>query len=343
MLRRAIRSVLSQTFENLRVCVYDNASHDATEQVVSDIAAVDPRVTYHCHSSNIGGVDNLLYGMQRVETPFFSFLSDDDVVFPEFFALALTALEQHPDAMMFAGSTLEVTPEGKLLFAPIAHWPREGEYLPPEAAFQMLGNKHPTWTSILFRRVVIDRIGLLDRQVGAPSDLDYELRVAAHFPIVISYHPCGAYVSHSKSGSASENTSVVPGYRKMIARFENDESLAPGARAMLAARLGEQLQLKILEIAVKSTVRRHDETAREALMMLRHTESSSAQLRLLSAVLSVCLKVSAARSILVAAESLRLRFRSWRSACRSKRTYSAQSAGGSDLLRYSGYLAFDPP
>lgn len=343
MLRRAIKSVLSQTFENFRVNVYDNASHDATAQVVSELTAVDARVTYHCHSSNIGGVDNLLYGMQRVETPFFSFLSDDDVVFPEFFALALSAFEQHPDAMMFAGSTLEVTPAGKLLYAPIAHWPREGEYLPPQAAFQMLGNKHPTWTSILFRRLVIDRIGLLDRQVGAPSDLDYELRVAAHFPIVVSYHPCGAYVNHAESGSASENASVVPGYRAMIAKFASDESLAADARRMLAARLRGQLQLKLLEIAVKSTVRRHDRTAREALDLLAQTESLSPQLRLLSVALSVCLELSPARSLLVAAESMRLRFRAWRSAQLSKRTCLAQSIVESDLSRYSRYLAFDPP
>jgi len=36
MLRRAIRSVLSQTFPDFRLCVYDNASGDETAVVVEE-------------------------------------------------------------------------------------------------------------------------------------------------------------------------------------------------------------------------------------------------------------------------------------------------------------------
>jgi glycosyltransferase involved in cell wall biosynthesis len=56
MLGRAIRSVLNQTFPDLQVCVYDNASGDETTQVVVEFAERDSRVRYHCHAANIGAI-----------------------------------------------------------------------------------------------------------------------------------------------------------------------------------------------------------------------------------------------------------------------------------------------
>ncbi len=56
LLRRAIKSVLNQTYPHFQVCVYDNASGDETALVVDEIAKADPRVKYYCHSENIGSV-----------------------------------------------------------------------------------------------------------------------------------------------------------------------------------------------------------------------------------------------------------------------------------------------
>jgi glycosyltransferase involved in cell wall biosynthesis len=53
LLRRAIKSVLNQTYPHFQVCVYDNASGDETAEVVSEFAKKDPRIKYHCHSENI--------------------------------------------------------------------------------------------------------------------------------------------------------------------------------------------------------------------------------------------------------------------------------------------------
>ena len=70
-LKKAIRSVLNQTYPHFQVCIYDNASDDATASVVAEFASIDPRVKYHCHPQNIGAAENFQYGLDRVETPFF--------------------------------------------------------------------------------------------------------------------------------------------------------------------------------------------------------------------------------------------------------------------------------
>ena len=73
LLRRAIQSVLNQTYPHFLVCVYDNASGDETEEVVAEIAHRDSRVRYHRYPENIGLVRNFAYGAAQVVTPFLDF------------------------------------------------------------------------------------------------------------------------------------------------------------------------------------------------------------------------------------------------------------------------------
>ena len=82
MLRRAIASVLNQTFADLRLCIYDNASGDETSDVVEEFRKRDNRVVYVRRPENIGASANFVDGAGRVETPYFSFLPDDDILLP---------------------------------------------------------------------------------------------------------------------------------------------------------------------------------------------------------------------------------------------------------------------
>ena len=140
LLKRAIQSVLAQTHRDLRVRVYDNASGDETPDIVRRFADADARVSYFAHSANIGATQNFQFGMNEVETPFFSCLSDDDVLFPDFYATALAAFAREPAALMSICSTLEFTPQGTFLYAPVALWPRAGRYELPGCALEMLAN-----------------------------------------------------------------------------------------------------------------------------------------------------------------------------------------------------------
>ena len=85
LLRRAVDSVLSQTYPFFQVCVYDNGSDDATFDLMKEYEKKDSRVAYYRHPSNIGMMKNYQYGFSKVNTPYFSFLSDDDFFSPWFY------------------------------------------------------------------------------------------------------------------------------------------------------------------------------------------------------------------------------------------------------------------
>ena len=52
--------------------------------VVTELMKNDSRVTYDCHPADIGSYGNFNHGIRSVRTPFFSLLSDDDFLVPDY-------------------------------------------------------------------------------------------------------------------------------------------------------------------------------------------------------------------------------------------------------------------
>ena len=97
LLKRAINSVLKQTYSDFEVCIYDNASDDQTEEIVQGFAKRDSRVKYHRHPENIGMMPNYQFALDRIEAPYFSLLSDDDYLLPLFFEARQSAILLTPN------------------------------------------------------------------------------------------------------------------------------------------------------------------------------------------------------------------------------------------------------
>jgi glycosyltransferase involved in cell wall biosynthesis len=287
MLRRAIRSVLRQTYPHLMVAVLDNASDDETAEVVAELARNDPRVHYHCHPENIGASANFIYGMERVETPFFSFLSDDDVLLPGFYARAVSDLSRLNDAILFAGTVVMMTPDKKVLAAPLTLWPRDGYYPSPEGFYAMMHYTHLIMTGVLFRTEITESVGLLDANLTA-SDSDLLLRAAARFPLAISREPCAVFVVHPDSLSALTTLQFMGNdWPKIVANIEADERIPPDVRARGIALMLPGLVDRAYRTGVKSVVAGKFSEGREAAAYLRefyHNPSHARRLERMSAV-----------------------------------------------------------
>jgi glycosyltransferase involved in cell wall biosynthesis len=275
LLPRAIMSVLRQTFPHFEVHVYDNASGDETRQVVERLAATDPRVKYHCHERNIGLVPNFAYGMERVATRFFNLLSDDDLVFPRFFELGLSALDRHADAILFAGTTIWATPDGEIRDIPLGRW-RDGIYQPPEGLFEIIRRGHPDFTGTLFRRDVMSRIGTLDPAVGNPCDVDYFCRCAAQQPIAVSTTPCGMLSQHPSSATVQEPyapSAYWPAYEKIADNIASLGVLSEQERLRARALILRDAHKNIFLRGFKASTHGYREEATQAATILRESFS----------------------------------------------------------------------
>jgi glycosyltransferase involved in cell wall biosynthesis len=102
-LRRAIESALGQTHAALELVVSDNASTDATEQIVRDYARRDARVRYVRHAVNRGPTANFNFLFEACRGDFVMMLADDDWLDADYVAVCLAALRQRPDHAIVGG------------------------------------------------------------------------------------------------------------------------------------------------------------------------------------------------------------------------------------------------
>jgi glycosyltransferase involved in cell wall biosynthesis len=270
MLKKAIQSVLNQTYPNYQVCVYDNASADQTASVVKNLITSGANIRYHRHTTNIGMQENFQYGLKRVDTPFFSFLCDDDILLPGFFEKALEGFEKHPDAQFSTGlavytDTREITdvkPQGV-----------EGYLEPPESLLSMItGNfTHPILEATLFRREVIAEFGYLDLAVGPlGDDLDYMFRIMAHRPVVVSNTPYAIRVNQPTSNLVTADYHQLwPGWLKMIQNLSDDERIPAHVQTQIRDALTHTLIAWLLSIGYANVRNGRLDSASKCAELLR--------------------------------------------------------------------------
>jgi hypothetical protein len=286
--------------------VYDNASGDETATVVGALAEADPRVKYYCHTENIGVFKNFVYAMERVETPFFSVLSDDDILLPSMYKLALANLEEFPEAMISVAPTIGVDNGGRVRF--VAKSGRNaGLHTPPESMLSMLEfGQAPIWTGMLFRREVVEKVGSLDAKVGNVFDLDFELRVAARFPTVTSLEPGAILLTHTASQSSAVKFEERSGdWLELIRKISSDEAIPLQARTQAAHMLNDRLRTLLSLSARAFIVNGEWERTEKTIDMLRSHFHLSFQPFLLSTATRMCRSIPSLHAFLRGVRSLK--------------------------------------
>ena len=240
-LRYAIKSIVSQKYSDFELYIYDNASGDGTELVVQEFMKKDSRIHYYCHQENIGMIKNYVFGISQVKTPFFCFLSDDDILLPSFFETALKGFEAHPDIAFSATSTILISSEQKqIVTIPLEEWEKEGYFQYGEGVSYMIG-RFPVPTSILFSQKVISLIEI-DQENPLYWDCDFLMHIAAQFPFFISKDICALFRCHRNSYSNSrEFEESRNGLCRLIQRIKIITSLE-----LNEVKAAEQLLTKLL-------------------------------------------------------------------------------------------------
>jgi glycosyltransferase involved in cell wall biosynthesis len=194
LLRRAIESVLNQTYQDFQICIYDNASGDDTAGVVAEFSQKDDRIKYYCHPKNIGAAENYNSAIKQVSTPFFSFLADDDMVLPNFYEVALAGFDQAPTALFSATSFLCLSMRGNK--AGGGTFP--SKFFPaPDGLFEFIeSNVNPNLHGTLIREEVLSICDEF-KTTYLWSDLEFLYGIAAAHPVVLSSEECLIFTIHN--------------------------------------------------------------------------------------------------------------------------------------------------
>ena len=128
----AIESVLQQTLGDFELLVSDDDSRDATREIVSALAAREPRIQLLRRKPGGGAGGNRNHAIRHAHGEWIAFLDADDLWPEDHLALCAAAIAACPDAVIFFGdyrrfvdSTADARPstfETKAFFDPHAHY-----------------------------------------------------------------------------------------------------------------------------------------------------------------------------------------------------------------------------
>jgi glycosyltransferase involved in cell wall biosynthesis len=276
--RRAIQSILAQTYRDVRVLVFDNASSDGTREAIAELAAKDPRIEYHCHSENIGIIENLNFAYNRVTTPFFGLLTDDDYYLPGFIEDAMQAFQRHPGVQLSFLSAPTVQEDGTFISDQLVGWPREGAFAAGESILSAVKGHHPILTMCIFRLALLPELNF-GRTTSCIADIPILISVLAKYPFCLSKKPGGYFIRHKQAAGnqfakIQNIENICLAWFAVEERFRKDTVIAPECRGKILAGLRQRVDRILLGLMVESVTENNRTALRYAHDRLRERRPS---------------------------------------------------------------------
>ena len=222
-IREAVDSVLNQTYTDQEVVVVDDGSTDGTRNVLKDYIETG-KITYiYQKNSGPGAARNT--GIRASEGEYICFLDADDKYLPEKLEKQAALLEDETASGCFCNGR---TFEGRPML-------RGFEGRGTDCYFEdVLSGLNIFPTSLMIRRTVIDKTGLMDESFWQNcEDLDFVIRAAKDREF--AYAPESLYEKRAHS----DNLSWRPG--RIFYYFKLLEKHAPSLSKKQAAKLKKTL------------------------------------------------------------------------------------------------------
>lgn len=215
LLRRAIASVLAQTFSDFTLVVSDNASEDDTAEVVASFR--DPRVVYRPLDRSIGRWGNFNRLIELADSEFLVALGDDDELHPEHLSLTVEVLRRRPTVgIVHTGYEIVDLHDHPLESAVRLPGAWSSPVIEPGKKFiERSMREGPTvcLSSAVFRRAALLGAGGWRSEDGVIDDLPLLMRVANDWDFAYIDRPLAVMRAHSEADSSALGSFTPDGFR----------------------------------------------------------------------------------------------------------------------------------
>jgi glycosyltransferase involved in cell wall biosynthesis len=217
-LETCLDSAICQTYRNIEIIVVDDYSADKTYEIAKSYATKDSRVKLYRNDKNLGLVDNWNKCLELVTGTWIKFLFQDDY-------LDTNCVEQ----MLSDASDTDkiIASKRKFIFDSDTALSKKKYYENELIAFERLGMKSGSTvfinpkqvslmaveniclnfigepTVIMFKRDVINEIGIFNKDLTQLCDLEYFLRIATKYGIKYIPMPLACFRIHNDSTTST--------------------------------------------------------------------------------------------------------------------------------------------
>lgn len=199
LLRKAIQSVISQTFHDFEIVVVDDHSQEDIESHTFFVN--DNRIRYIRNSRNIGMVANFNKCIEVAEGKFVSILHTDDYIETAMLKRASNFLRSHVDvAMVYTAYYLAHELSGRK--KTMLKYPNDRIFTGTEHFESLIkhGN-YIAFSSVMVRKEAYHHVGPFQISLPYTSDLEMWLRLSLHYPVAYLASPLVTWRFHSEMES----------------------------------------------------------------------------------------------------------------------------------------------
>ncbi len=168
--RRAIESILGQSYADLDLLIVDDASTDGTSELLRSMSRRDSRITIVRNDRNYGLAFSLNRGWRLARGGLIARMDADDVSLPERLCRQAEFMQTHPEVAVLGTGAKLVDEAGQLVGSTLR--PTEHEALVSKI-YKECPFIHPT---VMLRREFLEATGGYDNALRGSEDYDLWLR-----------------------------------------------------------------------------------------------------------------------------------------------------------------------
>lgn len=218
LISRAINSCIQQTYNNIEIIVCDDHSTDGTNEYIKELSKSDSRIIY-CKTSleHKGANAARNVGIQKAKGKYLCFLDSDDELLGNAIADRVEILKKYPKVGLVYGNAYckfhnEYMP---WVYDEISQNAKEAkQYLLEELSLCIQ-------SSIMVRRKIFSKIGLLDEGQKGWTDDGLVVAVGMRYPMV----HCGTFVvviHKTRISMTSNKGNLHQGLKCLVKRYKKD-------------------------------------------------------------------------------------------------------------------------
>lgn len=200
----AINSVLNQTYTNFELLVVDDHSTDSSKEIIKSID--DKRIKYLLNKRTKGAQGARNTGLLKARGKWIAFLDSDDNWLENKLEIQITELINRKKEFSHTNFYVKNGNETSV------HKKKINNIL----KINYIG----TFSSVVIRASLIEKVGLLDEDLESCQDWDYWIRICQYVNPLFIEIPLLVYVKYSSNNISKNTNNRILGRRKIFDKYK---------------------------------------------------------------------------------------------------------------------------
>jgi len=206
-LAESIQSCIDQSYTNWELLIVDDASSDATPEIIGRYVHADSRISCVRNAGNRKLPASLNAGFAKAKGLYFTWTSDDNCFKPAALGRMVEYLETHPQTGIVYTDFTEINEQGSHVGFCAAAAPEKLVY----------GNV--VMASFMYRRAVYDHLKGYNENLFLVEDYDFWLRASLHFRLSPLHEDLYTLRQHGSSLTNTRMAEIRKKHEKLLCEY----------------------------------------------------------------------------------------------------------------------------